>query len=119
MAVPEHSSRGIRNRDSERNTQLCSEECMNQTETLSTEPIRSEAEVPTPPPTVRRFFFGDDGLRAGWSVLLFILIVAALGFATNFVIGHFHLLPKRDPKVPQPLETPFRPEFISESLNFI
>ncbi len=57
----------------------------------------------TPPrPTLRALFFGDDGLRAGWSVLLFFLLVAAVAVGSFAVIGHFHLIPK--PATPKPGE---------------
>ena len=46
---------------------------------------------PEPPrPTLRRLFYGDDGLRAGWSVLLFLLITALLVAAINTLVHHFH-----------------------------
>ncbi len=45
-------------------------------------------------PTLRRFLFGDDGLRAGWSMLLFVLVVVLIGVAATAVIRHWHLLPK-------------------------
>jgi membrane protease YdiL (CAAX protease family) len=43
-----------------------------------------------PPPqtsTMRKIFIGKDGLRAGWGLLIFILIFAALAFGVN-VIAH-------------------------------
>ena len=50
--------------------------------------------VPTPPgPSLRRLLVGDDGLRAGWSLLLFALLLGLLGGTSNFLIRHFHLLP--------------------------
>ncbi len=51
--------------------------------------------APEPPkPSLHQLFFGDDGLRAGWSFALFLLILIALGGLFNFIIFHFHLLPK-------------------------
>jgi hypothetical protein len=32
---------------------------------------------PTPPSAARRIFIGKDGLRAGWSLLIFIAMFAA------------------------------------------
>ena len=32
-----------------------------------------------PQPTLRALFLGDDGLRAGWSVLLYILLTVLVG----------------------------------------
>jgi len=59
-----------------------------------------------PRPTLQRLFFGDDGLRAGWSVLLFVVLVAAIALCLNFVIRHFHLLPKRPDSKGGPAELP-------------
>ena len=48
--------------------------------------------TPTPvsqpqPSMLRKVFIGRDGLRAGWSLLIFIAMVAALAFCANR-IGH-------------------------------
>jgi membrane protease YdiL (CAAX protease family) len=40
-----------------------------------------------PPSTLRKIFVGEDGLRAGWSLLIFISMIAALAFCANR-IGH-------------------------------
>jgi membrane protease YdiL (CAAX protease family) len=50
---------------------------------------------------MRRLLFGDDGLRAGWSVLLFLVLAFLLGRAASFVHHHMHLMPKSVPeKIP-------------------
>ena len=47
----------------------------------------------TPPrPTLRRLFLGDDGLRAGWSVLLFILFSGILVAGTHSAMLRLHLI---------------------------
>jgi len=64
---------------------------------------------PEPPkPTIRRLFFGDDGLRAGWSFALFLILAIALGRLFTFVVFHFHLMP-RPPKdvATRPLSSKF------------
>ena len=66
---------------------------MNELESTTTEYAPAEAPA-SPKPTVRRFFFGDDGLRAGWSLLLFLLLAIAFGRLAAFVIAHWHLIPK-------------------------
>ena len=54
-----------------------------------------EPEAPeAPKPTLRRLFLGDDGLRAGWSVLLFLLLLAGTVVFENLLVRHFHLMPK-------------------------
>ncbi len=48
----------------------------------------------TPPkPTLRRLFFGEEGLRAGWSVALFILLCIPVGVIASFAVRQLHLLP--------------------------
>jgi membrane protease YdiL (CAAX protease family) len=42
---------------------------------------------PAQPSTLRKIFLGKDGLRAGWSLLIFIAIIRAIAFCAN-LIGH-------------------------------
>jgi membrane protease YdiL (CAAX protease family) len=44
-------------------------------------------QIPATRPTLRHIFIGADGLRAGWSLLIFIALFAAMMFAMN-IIGH-------------------------------
>ena len=46
--------------------------------TLTVEPI-----PPAEPSTVHKIFIGRDVLRAGWSLLIFIAIFAAIAFCAN------------------------------------
>jgi membrane protease YdiL (CAAX protease family) len=55
---------------------------------------------PTQPSTMRNVFIGKDGLRAGWSLLIFIAIFAAIAFCVN-AIGH-----RLHPPVPATAKTP-------------
>jgi len=68
------------------------------------EPLQPEVASPEPfapqQPTLRRFFVGDDGLRAGWSMLIFIILLVAVRFLAVFLIHHFHLIPKSAPSDP-------------------
>ncbi len=50
-----------------------------------------------PKPTLRRLFLGDDGLRAGWSFFLFILLFAVLAAGENKLLNVSHILPPRQP----------------------
>jgi uncharacterized protein len=43
--------------------------------------------IPTQPSALHKIFLGKDGLRAGWSLLIFIVLFAALIFCAN-IIGH-------------------------------
>jgi len=69
------------------------------------------AALPTPP---RRniVFFNERGLRSGWRLLVYILIVAALAAAINFVGRKVHP-PSNTPGFPTPMEM-----LISEAINF-
>jgi len=58
--------------------------------------IPTEPALPPQPSTLRKIFIGKDGLRAGWSLLIFFAILAVLVVAVN-VIGH-RLFP-RNPKL--------------------
>jgi uncharacterized protein len=51
------------------------------------DPIPSEPIPPVEVSTMHRVLFGPAGLRAGWSLLLFIALFAALLFSAN-IIGH-------------------------------
>jgi hypothetical protein len=77
-----------------------------------TEPI-----LPTQPSALHKIFIGKDGLRAGWSLLIFIAFCAAILFCAN-AIGH-----KLHPPAPKTAKTasgiaPSR-FFIGESISFL
>jgi membrane protease YdiL (CAAX protease family) len=47
--------------------------------------------VPSPPPSTRRWvFIGKDGIRAGWSLLIFVALIAALAFSANRIAHMLH-----------------------------
>jgi len=73
-----------------------------------TEPIASTQ------PTLHKVFIGKDGLRAGWGLLIFIAIFAAIGFCVNF-IGHKLNVPALKPG------SEITPRFglLVEGLNFL
>jgi hypothetical protein len=65
-----------------------------------TDPIPS-----MPPSSLRKIFIGKDGIRAGWSLLIFIAIFAAIALWMNFVV---HKLFPSVPKTMTPLRAPAR-----------
>ncbi len=76
---------------------------------------------PIPPPqspsVLRNIFIGKDGLRAGWSLLIFIAIFAATGFCIR-IVGHKLHAP--DPSTLKPgMEIPPRIGILLEGLNFL
>ena len=84
---------------------------MNQDATLTpTEPI-----PPPQPSTMRKIFIGKDVLRAGWSLLIFIAIFAAIAFCVNF-IGH-KFYPSAGPKPGEEVSPAFGS--IAESIPFL
>ena len=72
---------------------------------------------PTRPSTLHKIFIGRDGLRAGWSLLIFIAMVAAVAFSIR-IIGHKLHAP--DPNTAKP-GTEISPVFglLIEALNFL
>jgi uncharacterized protein len=74
---------------------------------------------PSQPSTLHKIFIGKDGLRAGWSLLIFIAIFAAIIFCVR-VIGHklYPPAPKGANPGPETSATP-RFLFIAESTPFV
>ncbi|MGA9968423.1 MAG: CPBP family intramembrane glutamic endopeptidase [Terriglobales bacterium] len=75
-----------------------------------TEPI-----PPTQPPTLHKIFIGKDGLRAGWSLLIFVALFAAIMYCANR-IGHKLYPPSPKEADPAAAVSPLRgiiPEFIT------
>jgi CAAX protease family protein len=70
---------------------------------------------PTQPSTLRKIFIGKDGLRAGWSLFIFIAIFAATAFCVNF-IGH-KLYPNAPKTAPSELTPLFG--FVNEFIPFL
>ncbi len=82
------------------------------------EPILPAEPVPAAQPsTLRKIFIGKDGLRAGWSLLIFVAIFAAIIFCVN--VGLRKFLP-HDPKAAMPGgEAPPRFLLIAEGIPFV
>ncbi|MGA2099932.1 MAG: CPBP family intramembrane glutamic endopeptidase [Candidatus Sulfotelmatobacter sp.] len=77
----------------------------------------SEPVPPAAPLTLRKIFVGKDGLRAGWSLLIFIAIFAAIIFCVN--VGLRKFLP-HDPKGAMPAGGfPPRFLFLAEGIPFV
>jgi membrane protease YdiL (CAAX protease family) len=72
---------------------------------------------PQPPSMLRKIFLGADGLRAGWGLLIFAVIVGVLGFCINFAIRK---LGGPDPKTMKPGdEIPPLIGIMSEAVSFL
>ncbi|MGB7728730.1 MAG: CPBP family intramembrane glutamic endopeptidase [Candidatus Acidiferrum sp.] len=80
------------------------------------DPINLLPPMPTAPSTLYKIFFGKDGLRAGWGLLIFIVLMfVSLGGMTTF-LKLTHLVPK-----PNPAQTEIGPTFgfYAEFLPFL
>jgi membrane protease YdiL (CAAX protease family) len=80
--------------------------------------IRASGKLPGPSPSaLQKVFFGADGLRAIWSILIYFTLFAVLGFALNTVIRTLF------PAAPKPGATgnaiPLKFGLIGESLQFL
>jgi uncharacterized protein len=76
--------------------------------------------IPAPQPSVlHKIFIGKDGLRAGWSLLIFIALFAAIAFCVN-VIGH-RLFPHdaKTAKTAADMSATPRAVFVPESIGFL
>jgi membrane protease YdiL (CAAX protease family) len=78
----------------------------------STEPVPS-----TQPSALHKIFIGKDGLRAGWSLLIFIALFAAIIYCAN-IIGHKLHPPAPKTAKPNSEISPLR-GFISEGIPFL
>lgn len=86
---------------------------MNQDVTL----IPGEPVSSTPPSALHNIFIGKDGLRAGWSLLIFFAMLAVIAFSVN-TIGHKIHPPA--PKAANP-DTEITPlfGFLTEGISFL
>jgi membrane protease YdiL (CAAX protease family) len=74
--------------------------------------------IPAPPPSaLRNIFIGKDGLRAGWSLLIFILLFAAMGFCTRLIMQKFYPALGHSPK--PGMEVPASFMFFGEMIPFL
>ena len=82
-------------------------------------PPESSPPAPSVPPqasVLRKIFIGSDGLCAGWSLLIFILIVGLLLQGVRLIANGMHLLP---PKGASMGEIPPSFGFFADALPFL
>lgn len=84
--------------------------------------IDSSGEIPLPEPPIQHgpkwVFFGSDGLRAGWSALLFVVIFLALVFAFGAAVKLLHV-PVPNSKGPLPVRAALAFEFVQAFLVLV
>ena len=74
--------------------------------------------IPSAQPSgVRNIFIGKDGLRAGWSLLIFIALLAAVLIAANFVTHKIH--PHNPNAAKNMSEISLKAAFINESIPLV
>ncbi|MGA3130622.1 MAG: CPBP family intramembrane glutamic endopeptidase [Terracidiphilus sp.] len=69
--------------------------------TANAKPLLTPSPAEPAPPAephrgLRWIFIGSQGLRAGWSVVVFFLIFAAINIGIDTALFHFHLIDKAD-----------------------
>lgn len=74
-----------------------SNQLRNQLEGQPNDPSRPGPAAPDEPFTVRTIFFGKDGLRAGWSLIIFIALMRVLLKGTSAIGRFFHAFPQGAP----------------------
>jgi membrane protease YdiL (CAAX protease family) len=75
--------------------------------------------VPPRQSTLRKIFIGEDGLRAGWSLLIFVALCAAIGFCFNRIGHKFFPVGPKTAKEMQEAMGSARFMFIGESLQLL
>ncbi|MGA7077526.1 MAG: CPBP family intramembrane glutamic endopeptidase [Terriglobales bacterium] len=72
--------------------------------------------APAQPLVLHKIFLGQDGLRAGWSLLVFIAMMAAVLYATSVVLHKVHPV---DPNAAKPVEISAKTGIVFESIPFV
>jgi uncharacterized protein len=76
-----------------------------------------EATPPAPPSTLRKIFIGKDGIRAGWSLLIFIALFAAFLYCARVISHKLHAPAPTHPKTAS--EISLRSAFVGESIPLL
>lgn len=79
---------------------------------------RSTAPLPRPHHGIHTIFIGPEGLRAGWSLLIYIALLAAMLFAATWITHKVHHAPPAQ-KSSQPHEITPRASILNEGVPFI
>jgi uncharacterized protein len=80
------------------------------------EPATVESTAPSLGDRVRRVFLGPDGLRAGWSVLIFFVLLIGMVSLLQFLLKLAHLAPQH---LVQPTELTVRLGFLQEGTTLL
>jgi membrane protease YdiL (CAAX protease family) len=77
------------------------------------DPANQAPRAPINSSLLRRLFIGTDGLRSGWSLLIFIALIATLLKGVNAIANFLHLLPQKSADLTPGLT------FLGESVTFL
>lgn len=94
------------------NTEIDSLSPSNDATLIAPEPI-----PPAQPPALRRVFVGKDGLRAGWSLLIFIAMLAVLMVSAHFIAVKVHPVNPKSAKTPSEISVTFG--LVNEAIPFL
>ena len=95
---------------------------MNQDESLNSDPTPISFEpgapiAPAQPSVLNKIFIGKDGLRAGWSMLIFIALFAASAYCVHVMVHKLHPVDPKKMKSNQ--EASLKSGLIGESVAFL
>ncbi len=79
--------------------------------------IPTEPALPPQPSKLRKIFIGKDGLRAGWSLLIFVAIMAILIVAVNVIAHKF--FPRNSKLANDASVITIKADFIQESIPIV
>ena len=74
---------------------------------------------PRPSSILHKIFIGEDGLRAGWGLLIFIAMFVAMAYCLNVAVRKFFTAVPKDPKAMSEAMGSPRFMLIGESLQFL
>ncbi len=77
----------------------------------------TEAVPLSQPPVLHRVFVGKDGLRAGWSLLIFIAVMAVLMVSAHFIALKIHPVNPKSAKTPSEITLTFG--LVNEAIPFV
>lgn len=84
-----------------------------------TEPISPAPVPPAQPSALHKVFIGKDGLRAGWSLLIYAVILVAVGFSVTFIAHKIHPQPKPADMAKLTQNVPPRFLLLNEAVPFL
>lgn len=82
-------------------------------------PATAAALAPPQPSTLRKVFIGKDGIRAGWSLLIYVVILVVIGFSVTLIAHKLHPQPKPADTAKLTQNVPPRFLLLNEAVPFL